>query len=176
MGDGSGLTVVETPFGRIGTLTHEENYMPLARATLYAQGVDIYLAPTWSDSAAWASTLRHIATEGGVFVVGVSQCLRASQVPEDLPGRETLYGADDWLARGSTEVVAPTGRPLTDLLADEIVIVTADLDVNRARHLRQHFDPSGHHSRPDVFQLQVDTARRSPSAQVEHGVEQAPAT
>ena len=36
MGDGSGLAVVETPFGRIGTLTHEENYMPLARAALYA--------------------------------------------------------------------------------------------------------------------------------------------
>ncbi len=174
MGDGSGLAVVETPFGRIGTLTHEENYMPLARAALYAQGVDIYLAPTWSDAAAWPSTLRHIAAEGGVFVVGVSQCLRASQVPEGLPGHQMLYGTDDWLARGSTEIVDPTGRPLTDLLTEEIVIVTADLDANRARHLRQHFDPSGHNNRPDVFQLHVDTARRSLSAQVEHWVEHAP--
>ena len=46
MGDGSTLGVVETPYGRLGGLTCWENYMPLARFHQYAQGVDIWAAPT----------------------------------------------------------------------------------------------------------------------------------
>jgi nitrilase len=46
-GDGSTLDVVSTPFGIVGGLICWENYMPLARAAMYARGVDIYLAPTW---------------------------------------------------------------------------------------------------------------------------------
>ncbi len=39
--------------------------MPLARAALYQQGIDIYLAPTRDNSDSRLSTLRHIAREGG---------------------------------------------------------------------------------------------------------------
>ena len=49
-GDGSTLDVVSTPFGVVGGLICWENYMPLARAAMYARGVDIYLAPTWDNS------------------------------------------------------------------------------------------------------------------------------
>jgi nitrilase len=45
--------------------------MPLARAALYAQGIDVYL-PTWDNSDVWVPTLRHIAKEGRVHVVGVT--------------------------------------------------------------------------------------------------------
>ena len=41
MGDGSTLRVVDTPFGRLGGLICWENYMPLARFHMYAQGVDL---------------------------------------------------------------------------------------------------------------------------------------
>jgi hypothetical protein len=37
-------------FGRLGGLTGWENYRPLARAALYAQGIDNLLAPTWDSS------------------------------------------------------------------------------------------------------------------------------
>ena len=46
MGDGSTLRVVDTPFGRLGGLICWENYMPLARFHMYAQGVDLWIAPT----------------------------------------------------------------------------------------------------------------------------------
>jgi nitrilase len=62
-GDGSGLVTVDTPLGRVGGLIWWENYMPLARAAMYAKGVDIHLAPTWDNSDVWVATLRHIAKE-----------------------------------------------------------------------------------------------------------------
>jgi nitrilase len=57
-GDGSTLPVLDTPFGRVGGLLCWENLMPLARAAMYQQGIDIYLAPTWDNSDSWLSTLR----------------------------------------------------------------------------------------------------------------------
>jgi nitrilase len=84
MGDGSTLGVVRTPFGVVGGLICWENYMPLARAAMYAQGVTIYLAPTWGNSEVWVPTLRHIAKEGRVYVLGVAPVLHGGHVPQEL--------------------------------------------------------------------------------------------
>ena len=163
MGDGSTLLVLDTPFGRVGGLTCWENYMPLARAAMYAQGLDIYLAPTWDNSDVWVPTLRHVAKEGRVFVVGVNFCMRGSDVPAHIPGRDALYGGDDdWLSLGNTVIVGPEGEILAGPLIGQEGIVTAELDVSAARTSRRQFDPSGHYSRPDVFQLRVDTRPQRP--------------
>ena len=85
--------------GTLGGLSCWENYMPLARAAMYARGVDIYLAPTWDNSDTWLSTLRHIAKGGRCYVIWVSPVLRATDVPADL--RVAEYGGDDdWTSRG----------------------------------------------------------------------------
>ena len=119
MGDGSTLKVIDTGFGRLGGLICWENYMPLARTALYAQGVDVYLAPTWDNSDVWVPTLRHIAKEGRTYVIGVTSCIRAADLPADLPGRAALYPAttaatagdrDDWLSRGNSAIIGPGGR------------------------------------------------------------------
>jgi nitrilase len=164
MGDGSTLLVLDTPFGRLGGLTCWENYMPLARAAMYAQGIDIYLAPTWDNSDVWVPTLRHIAKEGRVFVVGVNFCIRASDVPTDIPGRDAIYaGDDDWMSRGNTAIVGPEGELLAGPLVEEEGMVLAEIDVARARKSRGQFDPVGHYARPDVFTLTVDV-RPKPAA------------
>ena len=46
MGDATGLKMVDTPAGRLGSLICWESYMPLARYALYAQGMEIYVNPT----------------------------------------------------------------------------------------------------------------------------------
>jgi nitrilase len=161
MGDGSTLGVVETPFGLVGTLACWENYMPLARAALYGAGVDIYLAPTWDNSDVWVASMRHIAKEGRVFVVAVNYCIRGSDVPADVPGRDALYGGDDdWLSRGNTMIVGPDGDVLAGPLEGEEGILYADIDAGRARAARAQFDPVGHYGRADVFRLSVDSRPR----------------
>ena len=163
LGDGASLTGVDTSFGRLGGLTAWENYMPLARSALYAQAIDIYLAPTWDSSDVWTSTLRHIAKEGRVYVIGVNSCIRASDVPEDVPFRDELYADDDgWLATGNSAIVGPEGEVLAGPVAEKERILYADVDAEHARASRHQFDSMGHNARPDVFRLQVDFASRPP--------------
>ena len=160
MGDGSELGVVSTPFGVVGGLICWENYMPLARAAIYAQHCDVYLAPTWDTSDTWVGTLRHIAKEGRQFVIGVAPLLRGSDVPEELRG--TLYGLeDDWMSRGFTTIVAPGGAVIAGPVVEREEIVYADLDVAAVQQQRRMFDPVGHYARPDVFTLHVDTRAKS---------------
>ena len=84
--------------------------MPLARMAMYERGVDVLLAPTWDNSDEWVPTLRHIAKEGQVFVIGVTAFLRGSDVPRDLSDADSLYGGeDDLMSRGNTTIVAPGG-------------------------------------------------------------------
>jgi len=155
-GDGSTLVSFETPFGRLGGLTCWENYMPLARFAMYAQGVDVWCAPTWDFGDAWVATLRHIAKEGRVFVIGVAPLLRGSDVPDDVPGRSTLWkGKSDWMNQGYSAIVGPNGEILAGPLVKEEGILYAELDAAKARASRHQFDPVGHYSRPDVFELTV---------------------
>ena len=78
---------------------------------MYERGVDVLLAPTWDNSDEWVPTLRHIAKEGQIFVVGVTAFLRGSDVPRDLSDADQLYGGeDDFMSRGNTTIVAPGGE------------------------------------------------------------------
>lgn len=163
MGDGSALEVIATAIGRVGSLTSWENYMPLARAALYAQGVDLHIAPTWDSSDVWPASLRHIAKEGRMFVIGANSTLRASQLPDDVPFRNEIYGGeDDWLALGNSAIVGPDGEILAGPLARDEGMLVADVDVQAARTARHQFDPFGHYARPDVLRLFVDVQARSP--------------
>ena len=155
-GRGPMLTVVDIGGVRVGSLICWENYMPLARAALYQKGIDVLLAPTWDNSAEWVPTLRHIAKEGRVFVVGVTAYLRGCDVPRDLPGADDLYGdADDYMSRGNTTIVAPGGEVLEGPLVGQQGTVTATLDLDRIAAGRRAFDPTGHYARPDVLALTI---------------------
>lgn len=168
-GDGSTLGAFDTPFGRVGTLTCWEQYMPLAKYALYAQGIDILLAPTWDNGENWICTLRHNAREGRVYVVGVASLLRGPDVPEDFPGRAGLYGGDDdWMCPGWSAIAEPGGSLLAGPLKEAEGILYAELDAGAARAARMEFDPVGHYARRDVFQLRIDR-RAKPAVVADHG-------
>src|SRR5215831_5050975 len=70
---GDSLVSFDTSIGRLGGLICWENYMPLARMSMYRQGVEIYIAPTADCRDSWTPTMMHIALEGRCFVLGCNQ-------------------------------------------------------------------------------------------------------
>ena len=153
-GDGRGLRAIETPLGRLGGLICWENYMPLARFSLYESGVEIYIASTADDGDKWQATLVHIARESRAFVIAPCHFQRASSYPADFPLRALLDG-HDLLGRGGSAILAPDASYLAGPLYDEEGILYAELDPDVLRQARQRFDPAGHYHRPDVLQLTV---------------------
>ena len=162
MGDGSGLRVVDTPVGRIGALICWENYMPLARYALYAQDIEIYIAPTWDTGDGWLATMRHIAKEAGCWVIGTSTAVQTSDLPDDFPERDSLYKADEWINDGDAVVIKPSGAIAAGPHHRQKDILYAELDVEQARRSRRSLDVTGHYSRPDIFSFSVDRRPRVP--------------
>ncbi len=163
-GDGSTLTVVDTPLGRVGGLICWENYMPLARMAMYGKGVEIYLAPTADARGRWQSTLQHIALEGRCFVLGCNQYVTRDMYPADLEIAGELEAWPETLCRGGTAVYGPLGECLAGPLWDDEGIVAADLDLSAIARAKFDFDVTGHYARPDVFRLEVDERARRPVA------------
>jgi nitrilase len=162
MGDGSMLDVVPTDLGRVGGLICWENYMPLARFHLYAQGIEIWVAPTLARGDGWIATMRHIAREGRVWVVGVNPCLRVDQIPADFPDRDRVWRVLDgdeaeWVEPGNSVICNPNGEIVAGPLRYAEDILTAEVDLAEVAVGRRLFDPVGHYNRPDVFRLSVDT-------------------
>lgn len=159
-GDGSTLTAVESPFGRIGAVICWENYMPLLRTAMYARGIALYCAPTVDDRETWLPTMRHIALEGRCFVLTACQFLKRGDFPES--ARVSLgEHPEDVLIRGGSAIVNPLGAVLAGPDFSGETILYADLDLDDIARGKFDFDVVGHYARPDVFRLIVDESPRS---------------
>ncbi len=156
-GDGATLTVVPTPLGKIGAVICWENYMPLLRMSMYAQGVELYCAPTVDDRDTWLPTMRHIALEGRCFVLSSCQLAKRADFPADYA---PIQGDDPAtvLIRGGSCIISPLGQVLAGPVFDQPTILTADLDLGEIVRGKYDLDVVGHYGRPDLFQLQVNTA------------------
>jgi nitrilase len=156
-GDGSGLRVVDTPAGRVGTLICWENYMPLARYAIYGQGVEVYIAPTYDYGKGWISTMRHIALEARCWVIGSGTVLRSQDIPENFPQRAQLFpDPQEWINDGDSVVFDPLGKLVAGPFRREVGILYADIDIDRVAQARRMLDVTGHYARPDIFELRVN--------------------
>jgi nitrilase len=162
-GDASGLRVVDTKFGRLGCLLCWENYMPLARYALYAQHMDILVAVTWDCGDLWTASMRHIAKEGGCWVLSSATALQGSDIPPSFPGRGQLFKDEEWINPGDAIAVKPGGTLVAGPLHEEKSVLYVMIDSDTARAARKSLDPSGHYSRSDVFQLNVDRRPKPPA-------------
>jgi nitrilase len=161
-GDGSTMTVLPTPLGKIGGLICWENYMPLARMAIYSKGVEIYLAPTADARDTWQATLQHIACEGRCFVLGCNQFVTRSMYPADLQAHTELANQPEVMCRGGSAIISPLGEVIAGPLYDQEGVLYAELDLDEIVRARLDFDVVGHYARPDVFQLLVNEQPRPP--------------
>lgn len=162
-GDATGLRPVDSACGRIGALICWESYMPLARYALYAQGLDVYIAPTYDSGDRWIATLQHIAREAGCWVVGSGVAFRASDIRGAAPGMTDLYpSADEWINAGDSAVIAPSGKVVVGPLRNDVGVLYADIDSQDIVNARRTLDVTGHYSRSDLFSLHVHTGPFNP--------------
>ena len=162
-GDATGLRVVDTPCGRIGTLICWENYMPLARQALYAQGIEILVAPTYDSGQRCTATMQHLAREGGCWVLGSGCAFQGRDIAPAMPAGANLYeDAGEWVNPGDSVVVAPGGKVLEGPLHEQHGILHATIDLERVGQARRSLDVAGHYARPDIFQLQVNYRPQHP--------------
>ena len=129
--------------------------MPLARAALYEDGIDIHPRPHLGQQpTAWVATLQHIAREGRVFVIGTNQCVRVGDVPADVPVATSSTGTTTTttcLARERRHR-RTRRRPRRRTDPREAGMLVADIDLADVRG-RQMFDAVGHYARPDLVRL-----------------------
>ena len=160
-GDGHGLVTHRVGPFTVGALNCWENWMPLTRAALLAQGMNLHITTWPGQPRNTENSAPFFAFEGRTFVVAVSGILRAADIPDDVPLRGDIVGDAQPILTGGSAVAGPDGRWILPPIKDQVGVFTVDLDINRVREARQNFDPAGHYARPDVLRLTVNRRRLS---------------
>ena len=167
-GDGHGLRTHRLGAFTVGGLNCWENWMPLPRAALYAEGEDLHVAIWPGGLHNTLDLTRFLAKEGRSYVISVSGLMRRTDIPDGLPAGDLLREtADTMMANGGSCIAAPDGSWVEEPVVDEERLIVATLDHRRVREERQNFDPAGHYSRPDVTRLVVDRRRQSTATMID---------
>lgn len=168
-GDGSTINYIESEYGNIGGLICWEHWMPLARATMHSFNESIHIAqwPFVKELNQIAS--RHYAFEGGCFVIAAGGMLSKgdaiegikSVMPKDSSALDIINEIpvedDELLLKGGSAVIAPDARYIAEPKYGAKEIIYADMDLDEIKSAALELDTDGHYSRPDVFNLTVNT-------------------
>ncbi|MFT6047011.1 MAG: nitrilase [Arenicella sp.] len=163
-GDGHGLTTHSLDVFTVGGLNCWENWMPLARASLYGQGENLHVA-IWPGSVRNTQDIGpFLAKEGRSYSMAVSGLMAVADIPREFPLYDEIMqglGDRDFLANGGSCLCGPNGDFIIEPQLETEGLFSAVIDLDRVREERQNFDPAGHYSRPDVTCLQVNRERQS---------------
>lgn len=162
IGDGNGLRTHKLGPFTAGGLNCWENWLPLARSSLYAEGEDLHVAIWPGNRRNTEEITRFIALESRSFVVSVSGLMRKRDIGDDLPHADLLRDtADDIMADGGSCVAAPNGEWLLEPQVGDESLYIVELDHTKVLEARHSLDVAGHYSRPDVTRLVVNRKRQS---------------
>jgi len=162
MGDGNGLQVHNLKKFSVGGLNCWENWMPLARTSLYGLGENLHIA-VWPGSEHNTKDItKFIAKESRSFVVSVSSLMSKKDFPKETPHlNKILENCPDILANGGSCIAGPDGEWIVEPIINKEGIIISTIDFNKILEERQNFDSVGHYSRPDVTKLVLNRKRQS---------------
>ena len=162
IGDGNGLRTHRLGPFTVGGLNCWENWLPLPRAALYAQGEDLHVAIWPGNRRNTEEITRFIARESRSYVVSVSGLMRREDIDPELPHAELLIQtADDLMANGGSCVAGPDGNWLLEPVTGKEALSVVEIDHARVLEERHSLDVVGHYSRPDVTRLIVNRKRQT---------------
>ncbi|MBQ4822729.1 carbon-nitrogen hydrolase family protein [Aquimarina sp. MMG016] len=150
---GESLVTFNTKIGKLGGLICWENYMPLARMSMYHKGVEIYIAPTADSREEWTATMKHIALEGRCFVLGCNQYYTKSMYPEQY--QALVKDESEDICPGGSIIVSPMGKVIAGPLFDQSGVLITELDLDEINRSKLDFDVIGHYARNDIFDFKV---------------------
>jgi len=150
---GESLVSFKTQIGKLGGLICWENYMPMARFSMYKQGVEIYIAPTADSRDEWIATMQHIALEGRCFVLGCNQYITKSHYPDRF--KKIVVNEPEVMCRGGSVIVSPLGKIISGPLFNKSGALIAELELNEILESKLDFDTVGHYNRNDIFKLDI---------------------
>jgi len=162
IGDGNGLRTHKLGAFTVGGLNCWENWLPLARSALYAQGEDLHVANWPGNKRNTEDITRFIARESRSYVMSVAGLMRLEDIGDDIPHAELLReSANAVMADGGSCIALPNGDWLLEPETNVESLRIAEVDHRRVLEERQNLDVSGHYSRPDVTRLVVNRKRQS---------------
>ncbi len=161
IGDGNGLTTHDLGSFKVGGLNCWENWLPLARASLYAQGENLHVSVWPGNYRNVHDLIPVIAKESRSYVIAASGLFSANEITEDLPHydllKEQMKGT---MADGGSGIANPDGSWLVEPVVGKETILYAELDLEQVRKERLLLNGTGHYSRPDIFQLEINQERQ----------------
>lgn len=170
-GDGSTLAAWPRPYGTLGALICWEHWMPLARAAMHAQHEVIHIAqwPAVHERHQLAS--RTYAFEGQCHVIAAGCVLSRDDVLDGFSSAggdplargllESIPADKTILKEGGSAVITPDASYVLPPVALSRELLFAEIDLARRDHGKLYLDTHGHYSRPDVFELHVNTRAKA---------------
>lgn len=163
-GDGHGLRTHDLGSFKVGGLNCWENWMPLPRAALYAQGESLHVA-VWPGSQRNTQDITpFLAKEGRSYSMAASGLMPVADIPKEAPLYTELMmaiGDKEFLSDGGSCLCAPNGDFVIEPQVGVEGVFSAQINLDKVREERQNFDAAGHYSRPDVTRLTVNRERQS---------------
>lgn len=165
-GNGSTLQPVQGAFGPLGGLICWEHWMPLARAAMHHQGEVIHIAQWPTVRETYLIAARHYAFEGRCFVLSAGTRQTKGELLKgleslniDAPNAKALLESieDEELQTGGSAIIAPNADILAGPDHQSEDLLFADIDLTSIDEELAALDTDGHYSRPDVFELKVNT-------------------
>ena len=162
IGDGNGLRTHKLGPFSVGGLNCWENWLPLPRAALYAQGEDLHVAIWPGNVRNTEDITRFIARESRSYVISVSGLMRKDDIDSSLPHGDLLISAADAvMANGGSCVAGPDGNWVLEPVSGSELLSVVEIDHARVLEERHSLDVAGHYSRPDVTRLVVNRKRQT---------------